>query len=78
MAFVSVELVLGNYRPYHIGRTSTGTEVNCVISVELVLGIGGLYHISRRCGKLAFSVIPLSEVKRRCSIENLLLETNVH
>ena len=34
---VSVGLIYGNGRLYHISRTSTGPLMDCVVSVELVL-----------------------------------------
>ena len=37
-AVVSVGLVLGSGRLYHISRTSTATDIDCVVSFELVLG----------------------------------------
>ena len=34
---VSVGMIYGNGRLYHISRTSTRTVADCVVSVELVL-----------------------------------------
>ena len=34
---VSVGMIRGNGRLYHISRTSTGTVVDCVVTVELVV-----------------------------------------
>ena len=36
-AVVSVGLVLGSGRLYHISRTSTTTDIDCVVSLGLVL-----------------------------------------